>query len=352
LLFVRQGTLLAQPFDAVTFKLTGEPIAVATGLVVNGPLLSAPISASMAGPIVYRARSVGGLRQFVWFDREGKSLGKVGDAVENLLQPEITLDGRRVALHRLVDANTDIWSLDVNRGVLTRFTSSPFVESSPVWAPDGTRIAFSSNQTGAGDLYVKTSGGDSREEVILETPREKWPTDWSRDGRFLLYVERGNVTTGRDLWVLPMTDRKPFAIAQTQADEEDGQFSPDVKWVAYQSNESGRMEVYLRPLGGPGDRIQVSVAGGAQARWRSDGKELYYVALDGRMMAVPIAAGASGIEAGSPSPLFASHVGDPLQTNMRRAYVVSADGQRFLVDTLLETDVAPITVLLNWKPRS
>jgi eukaryotic-like serine/threonine-protein kinase len=351
LLFVRQGTLFAQNFDVTAFTLKGEAFPVASGLAVNGPLLNAAVSTSAKGPFVYRAGSAGGLRQFVWFDRSGRTIGKVGDAIENPLQPEMSPDGRRLAMHRLVDANTDIWLLELSRGLLTRFTSSPTVESSPIWAPDGTHIVLASNQSGPGDLHLKTFTGEAREEVLLETPYEKWATDWSRDGQFLLYVERGVPPTGRDLWVLPMRDRKPFVVAQTEFDDEDGQFSPDVKWIAYQSNESGRMEVYLQPFGTPGRKVQVSTAGGAQARWRRDGNELYYVALDGKLMAVAIAVTASGVEVGNAVPLFPSHIGDPLQTNMRRAYVPSDDGQRFLVDTLTDAAVAPITVVLNWHPE-
>ena len=352
LLFVRQGTLFAQPFDTGAFTLKGEPSALATGLVVNGPLLNAPVSTSRAGTIVYRANSAGGLRQLVWFDRTGKTLSKVGDAVENLLQAEISPEGRRLALYRLVEANGDIWMLELARGLLTRFTSSPAVEALPIWAPDGRQLAFSSSRNGPGDLRMAMLTGNAQEEVLLENPREKWPTDWSRDGQDLLYVERGNPTTGRDLWVLRMRDRKPSVVAQTDADEEDGQFSPDANWIAYQSNESGRVEVYVVPFGRAGGKVLVSTTGGAQARWRRDGKVLYYVALDGNLMEVPIAVTPSGIEVGRANPLFPLPIGDPLQTNMRRAYIVADDGERFLVNTLTETATAPITVVLNWKPKS
>ena len=247
LLFVRQRTMFAQAFDTASLAMTGDPFAIAEGLTVNGPLLSAPVAASSAGPIVYRTGSSGGLRQFAWFDRSGNEIGKVGGAVANLLSPSISPDESRVAVHRLVAGNTDIWLLETRRGVLSRFTSDPVNESSPLWAPDSTRVVFSSSRNGPGDLFEKnvTTGA---EELLLETPLEKWPTGWSPDGRYLLYLTR-DATTRRDLWVLPMQkDRKPFPVANTEADEEDGQFAPDGKWIAYQSNESGAVEVYVQPF--------------------------------------------------------------------------------------------------------
>jgi Tol biopolymer transport system component len=210
---------------------------------------------------------------------------------------------------------------------------------------------FTSSRTGAGNLHLASLEGDLHEEVLVETPREKWATDWSRDGQDLLFVERGNATTGRDLWVLSMRDRRATVVLQTSADEEDARFSPDAKWIAYQSNESGRMEVYVQPFRRAAGKVPVSTAGGAQGRWRRDGKMLYYVSLDGNLMEVPVSVTASGIEVGNAEPLFRLSIGDPLESNMRVAYIAADDGKRFLVNTLMEASVAPITVLLNWKPR-
>ena len=147
-------------------------------------------------------------------------------------------------------------------------------------------------------------------------------------------------------------DRKPFPVVQTNFDERDGQFSPDGKWIAYQSNESGRFEIYVQPFPGPGGKLQISTNGGAQVRWRRDGKELFYIALDDRLMAVPIRLASNGqtVEPGSPIPLFATRVGGALQTIFRQQYMVSPDGQRFLMNTITEEAASPITVILNWKP--
>jgi eukaryotic-like serine/threonine-protein kinase len=350
-LFVRQQTLFAQAFDQAHRALTGEAFAVAEGLTVNGPLFSAPLSASASGPFAYRTGSAGGLRQFAWFDRSGKEIGKVGEAVANLLSPSVSPDSSSVAVHRLQDANMDVWLLETRRGVLSRFTSSPWAQSNALWAPDGTHIVFSSSQNGPGDLVQKAVGSEG-EEFLLETPQEKWATGFSPDGRFLLYVVK-NAATGRDLWVLPMEHgRTPFPVVNTEATEEDGQFSPDGKWIAYQSNESGRVEVYVQSFPDPGRKIPVSSNGGAQARWRPDGKELFYIGLDGLLMSASMKLATNQTaEVGTPFPLFATRVGGALQTNSRQAYMVSDEGQRFLMNTITEEPGAPIIVILNWKPK-
>jgi len=350
LLFVRQGTLFAQRFDISHLALTGEAKPVVQGMMVNGPMLSAPLSASLAGPIVYRSGSAGGIHQFVWFDRTGKEIRRVGRPVENLLSPSLSPDGRHVALHR--GGTPGIWVLDVERGVLSPFANGGY---HPLWSPDASRIAFSLKRNGVGDLFVQpmiTAGTSQRPSPILPEEGfkgERSATDWSGDAHLVLcnYVVDGR----RDIWAVPIDpDRKPFPVVYTSADEENGQFSTDTKWIAYQSDESGRFEVYVQPFPGPGTRVQVSNNGGAQARWRRDGKELFYIALDGTLMAVPVRLSGNGqaLESGSPAPLFATHVGGPLQTNSRQPYMVAADGQQFLMNTITEEAGFPITILLNW----
>ncbi len=355
LLFVRQTTLFARPFDAGSLKLTGDAFPIADQITVNGPLLRAPLAVSAAGPIAYRTGSAGGQRQFVWFDRSGKELGTIGEPAANMLSPSASPDGRRIAVHRAFNNNGDIWLLDLGRGVLSRFTTDPAADSNPMWSPDGRRIVFSSIRNGhPGDLYQKAVDSADSDQVLLASAPEKWVTDWSPDGRFLLFITR-DPKSGRDLWALPMDgDRKPFSVVQTAFEEEDGQFSPDARWIAYQSNESGRFEIYVRPFQGPGRTLQISDSGGAQVRWRRDAKELFYIALDGKLMAVPlrVASAGTGLEAGTPRALFAMQVGGPLQTNSRQQYVVSPDGQRFLVNTLTEDATSPITLILNWAARS
>jgi dipeptidyl aminopeptidase/acylaminoacyl peptidase len=202
------------------------------------------------------------------------------------------------------------------------------------------------------DLYVKPAIGGS-EDLRLGSGQDKHPMDWSPDGRFLLY-RANDEKGGYDLWALPMEgDRKPFPVVHTSFNETGAQFSPDGKWIAYESNESGRFEVYVQPFPGPGGQVPLSTTGGAQIRWRRDGKELFYIALDGRLMAVPIrrAPNAGTVEAGSPTPLFTPRVGGALSFPFRQNYDVASDGQRFLMNMVTDEAAAPITVILNWKAR-
>jgi serine/threonine protein kinase/Tol biopolymer transport system component len=347
LLFVRQGTLLAQRFDPVRLQVAGEPFAVTEQVTVAGAL--GAFSVSGAGPFVYRTSEAGG-RQFAWFGRSGKELSRVGsphDANTMSLAP----DGRRLVVGRTLNGNPDIWLLELERGIFSRFTSDAASEFFPLWSPDGNRIVFNSNRRqGVFDLYQKATIATGPEELLLATPLGKAAEDWSPDGRYLLY-RANDPKTGRDLWVLPMDGKdRPFPVVQTQAEESNGQFSPDGRWLAYESDESGRFEIYAQPFPGAGARVQISTAGGGQARWRRDGKEIFYVALDGRLMAAPIRFSANGriLDVNAPVPLFATRVG-PAVTNNRQQYIVSPDGQRFLMNTLTE-ETSPITVLLNWRP--
>jgi Tol biopolymer transport system component len=353
LLFNRQETLFAQDFDVNRFTVTGAPIAIAENVAIEGGF--AAVSVSAAGPIVFRSSLGAGSRQFVWFDRSGTEVSRLGEASISL-SPSLSPDGRRLATERTVDRNTDIWLLDATRGsVAGRLTSDPTWEAFPIWSPDGRRMAFSSDRKGAMELYVKSSTGGGAEEV-LQTPASlgKAPNDWSRDNRFILY-RSVDPATGYDLWALPLDgERQPISIARTNADELNGQFSPDSKWVAFESNESSRPEIYVQPFPGPGQKTQVSTNGGKQVRWRADGKELFYLALDNQLMAVPVHVAPDGqaIESGTPVSLFTAHVWSFMQGIQPHQYAVSSDGQRFLITTLTaNAAIPPITVILNWKAR-
>ena len=354
LLFVRQGTLFAQEFDLPRLELIGNASPVAERIALNtGALGSAAVSASTAGPFVYRTGSAGGLRQFVWLDRSGKDIGKAGDRL-SATSVDLSPDGRRVAQTQQVNQSVDVWLLELGRGVLSRFTFDPAIDAYPIWSPDGSHILFASSRKGPFDLYQKPAIGAGTEELLLATVQDKGPTDWSPDGRLLLY-RSVDPKTGYDLWALPMNgDGKPFPVVQTNFDERDAQFSPDGKWIVYQSNESGRFEIYIQPFPGPGSKLQVSTNGGAQVRWGPNGKELFYIALDARLMAVPIrlASNPQTAEPGSPAPLFATRVSGALQGTIMQQYDVSSDGQRFLINTITEEAASPITVILNWKPRA
>jgi len=253
-----------------------------------------------------------------------------------------------VAMDRTIENNTDVWLLDSTHA--TRFTFDAAADIGPVWSPEGSRIVFVSTRGGTTGLYQKpSSGAGSEERLPISQQGLTVVTDWSADGRFLLCngVDPGGL---RDLWVLPLDGRqKQFAPLQTTFDELNGQFSPDGPWVAYHSNESGTHEVYVRPFPGPGGQWQVSTSGGIHPRWRRDSKELYYIAPDATLMAVPISVKGTALEPGTPVPLFQSRVYGGFTTRLRAQYDVAPDG-RFLINVAVEdTASSPITLLLNWK---
>jgi Tol biopolymer transport system component len=352
LLFVNQGTLFAQSFDPVRLELVGSPYSVAEHIGLS-PIDVAALSTSAAGPIVYRTGSSGGKRQLMWLDRFGREIAKVGNP-ENATpaQASISPDFRRVAVQRSTDGNTDIWLIELGRGVPTRFTTEPGPDIVPIWSRDGDRIVFSSlGKRGVFDLYEQAITSKVSQE-LLATDQSKQVTDWSRDGRFLLY-RSNDPKMGWDIWALPLEgDRQPFPVVRTKFEERDGQFSPDGKWIAYQSDETSRFEIYVQPFPGPGEEKRISINGGAQVRWRSDGKELFYVTLDGRLVAVPFSVSSGGqvAEPSAPIQLFPTRLG-AIQDNWIAKYIVSQDGQRFLMDIALEETPSPITVILNWKPK-
>jgi Tol biopolymer transport system component len=356
LLFIRRSTLYAQDFDPVQRVLTGNPFPVAEGVAVDADGQSA-LSASAAGPIVYRTGPADTPRQLVWFDQSGREIGTIGDP--DLARPAVSLspDGRRVAVFKRVNSNIDIFLLETERGLPNRFTVDLADDIFPVWSPDGNRIVFSSTRKGGLDLFLKSASGTGNEELLLATPGLDVASDWSPDGRFLLYFS-ADPKSGYDIWTLPLNGGgKPFPIVQTKSNERLAQFSPDGKWITYESDESGRYEIYVQPFsdadGKVGGKVPVSSKGGAQVRWQHDGKALFYIALDDRLMAVPLgfASGGQVVEPGEPVPLFATKVGGALQPFPRYQYSVS-DDRRFLM--LVEREDAappPITVLLNWAAR-
>jgi Tol biopolymer transport system component len=350
-LFVRNGMLFAQGLDPGRLQLVGEPFALAGGLDVGAHGASG-VSASFTGSVAYRAGSSSEQRRLMWFDRSGKELEAVGEPDPSLpLNPMLSPDGRRVALTRSIEGNTDIWLLDLGRSVQSRFTFDSTPEIVPTWSPDGTQIVYSKP---AGELVIfglfqRPTTGTGKETLLLQTGQSSISLDWSRDGRFVLYRSLDRMM-GWDIWAQPLQgDNKPILVAQTRFDERTAQFSPDSRWVAYESNESGRFEIYVQPFPDSGAKLLVSTGGGSQVRWRADGRELFYVAADGWLMAVPVGlpTGGQNIELGSPAPLFLTRVESTVQGGITHTYTVSADGQRFLMSTFTERTGTPITLILN-----
>jgi Tol biopolymer transport system component len=343
LLFARETTLMAQPFDAARLELSGEPFSVTEQVIFTGQYSYSNFSISETGTMVFCSGSVAN-RQLVWVDREGKSLGPVGPPGEYndiVLSP----DEKRVATQRIVSGNSDIWLLDLTRGLPSRFTFDATTEDDPVWSPDGSTIVFSSTRNGRFDVYRKVSSGAGNEELLFQSETDKEGTDWSADGRFVLF-DQGSSNGGPDIWVLPLFgDGKPYPLLQSPFSESQGHFAPDGKWFAYTSNESGRSEVYVQSFPPSGGKWQVSTGGGAQPHWRRDGKELFYVAPDRKLMAVDVKSGAT-FETSAPKTLFQTLV---VRYDAPNRYVVAGEGQRFLVNCPVEeVSQTPITVVLNW----
>jgi dipeptidyl aminopeptidase/acylaminoacyl peptidase len=315
-------------------------------------LLRGGFAVSDAGLVAYRAGGYAA-RQFAWFDRTGKAVGVAGEPDANGQDfPELAPDDRRVAIRRTVNGNGDVWLLDLLRGGMTRATFDADLDSNPVWSPDGVRIAFGAVRAGVYDLYVKPSNGSGAEERLVESPNNKAPQDWSKDGRWLIYYEL-NPVTGRELWALNMTSpgRPPRVVANTPANELLAQFSPDGRWVAYQTNESGRFEVVVKPFPDGSGKWQVSTTGGVAPRWRADGRELYFLARDAAMMAVPVTAAGTSFEAGAPVTLFPTRiVNGGTVTQNRAQYAVARDGRFLINQPVGDPAAAPITLILNWRP--
>jgi serine/threonine protein kinase len=354
LLWVHQGVLVAQRFDPAREVVNGEPIPVAQAVGLDDGVFRGAFAVSATGVLAHRAGR-GERRQLGWVDRAGVAQGTVGPPDEDgLSSPELAPDGRRVAVYRTVQGNTDVWLIDIGRDVPSRLTFDASIEASPLWSPNGRRVVFASLRNGAFDLFEKAASGAGDEQPLLVTGEPKTPMAWSSNGQFLLYGMQ-HPKTGADLWALSLAgDRKPFPVVQTPVDEMAGQFSPDARWVAYESNESRLVQIYVRPFPGPGSPRQMSTAGGRQPRWRPDGKELFYVAADARLMAVPIGVGADPqtLEVGAPVPLFrtrlASGANILVGPQSKPQYAVASDG-RFLMNMAVEGATAPpITVVLNW----
>jgi hypothetical protein len=347
LLFVHDATLLAQRFNTRRFELEGDPVPVVQdiGTSISGNGVAA-IAASDAGVLAYRIGSAE--RVLRWVDRTGKFLSEIGEAGAHgnaVLAPS----GERLADTQLYGGTGDIWTVDLQRGSSSRFTFGPALNDNPIWSPDQQHIVFASTRNGGvRNLYLKNASGAGSEELLLKTDRDKFPTDWSRDGQYILYTE---ASSPRQVWALPMKgDRKPIPVLNTSANENSARFSPDGHWVAYSSYETGAPRVYVQTFPPGGGKWQVSVSGTAyDPRWRGDGRELFYTDPTGVWSVDVTTTTPTTFTKGVPRKLFDTTglAGNPLITR----YDVTADGQRLLLNVANRPPRA-IRVVLNWATPS
>jgi eukaryotic-like serine/threonine-protein kinase len=346
-LFVRANTLMAEPFDPSARRKTGDPFPIAEQ-VPMGNTGRALFSVSDTGVLAYFRGGNLPMSRLTWMDRTGKTLNTVGD-VGAYFNISLSPDERRVAaaMNAGAQQSRDIWLIDLARAdTATRLTFDPAVEADPIWSPDGLQVLFNSNRTGAYNSAFQRAADGSGQDVPVTTTEVLFDCpDWSHDGRSVAFTGAG-AQTNRDLWIVPMTgDRKPAVFFQTPFNEECPAFSPDDKWIAYNSDASGRYEVYVRSLTPGGGQFQISRSGGWAPRWRGDGKEIFFLALDGAMMTADVTM-AKELQAGVPKALFPTPL---LRGSDKHTYAVTKDGQRFLYLAPDQRQLSvPLTIVLNW----
>ena len=349
LLWMRGGALVAQGFNPHTLRVTGETreIADASNGATQGDL---SIAVSATGLLLYAAS--GQTTQLAWWDRTGKQLSKVGEPIEGIVTFRLSPDERQIAFQRRAGEVHDLWLLDSDRGIASRFTADRTITTQPVWSPDGHNILFT--HLGSSTLFRKPANGVGGEQVAFQRPTSNAiPFDWSLDGRWLLTRET-SPDTNIDIWKLPIAaDGKaregatPTPYLQTRFNETEPRFSPEPSphWVAYASDESGRYEVYIDAFPEPRGKKRISTSGGRTPQWGAGGRELFYVSCEDKVMAVSLKLGPDGIEASAPRELFQV----PQRATIAGAiYQPSHDGQRFLVLTSPETAPQSLNVIVNW----
>ena len=354
LLFVRQGTLFAQPFDAKRMALTGEGVPIAEQVAFDVTAAKG-FSASDNGNLEYRTGAGNSRFQLVWVDRTGKAVDSAG-VLGLYRSPAISPDGKRIAVYRREGSGGDIWIVESSGGKASRLTFDGSQDNAhPIWV-GGDSIVFLSHRNGKWGIYQKLSNGTGREELLFESDLQKVPMSWSPGANTVLFQVQDPKNAG-DIWALPLTgDRKPFPLLQTQFAETHPQISPDGKWFAYNSNETGRTEIYVQSFPPGHGKWQISSNGGQFSRWRPDGKELFYMTSIsyGKIAAVSVQATGSTFEFSTPRLLFDSgYLNIVPGPGMYNTFDVSADGQRFLIPRPEAANDAalantPINVILNW----
>ncbi|MSO62372.1 MAG: hypothetical protein EXQ50_09815 [Acidobacteria bacterium] len=343
LLAVRGQQLLAWRFDPVGTVVEGPPNVISTGMALRSGLGGRQFSVSQTGVLAVRNEAASEVTQLTWFDRRGTE-GAQLNLTRQCRNPELSRDYQRVAMECYDGANRDIWLYDLARDAVSRFTTDPADDADPVWSPDGRTIAFSSNRKGAADVFRKSLGGATSEELMIETPGSTPVMAWSPDGKSIVVLGGSQDLIGYEAGASPA----PTPIVEDAFTSLELQFSPDGRFISYSSDESGRAEIYVQPWPQTGERWQVSTDGATDARWRADGRELFYLSPTRELMAVSLDT-RNGFRAGTPVRLFQTRVAGPLGAGHRFPFAVSADGQRFLIYVNDRNAPPPsISVIVNW----
>ncbi len=344
LLYMDQSTLMARPFDLRALRFTGAAVPVAEDAGITRGY--GYFSVSATGLLAFATPS-GPANQMAWFDRKGQKLGTLGPP-GFYTEPALSPDGTRVAVDLWRLGKADIWVFDTKRGTASLLTFGPANNFDPVWSADGSKVFFTSNRNGQHDLYQKAADGLGSEQPVFQSKDQaKDLEDVSADGRYAIYDDAGS-SSSKQLWVLPLFgERKPLVFVQGSFGALSARFSPNGRYVAYASNETGRLEVYVQNFPQQTGKWEISTSGGAEPMWRRDGKELFYLAPDDQLMAVSVDTDSATFQAGIPKELFRAQL-MPI-AYWRNIYVASPDGQRFLMLVpASETKPEPVTVVVNW----
>jgi serine/threonine protein kinase/Tol biopolymer transport system component len=350
LLFWREGALLAQAFDETTLEVRGNPVVVANAVGLNPLTNQGLFSVSDSGTLVFFAGPVGE-SELVWVDRAGRRIGNPGPK-GGFNSLSLSPDGMSVVYDQAEPRNKtlDLWRLDFTRGSPSRLTFHPSHDMFPLWSPDGTRIAFNSLRQPPPQLYELNANSAGTEKRLLETKFPAVPSSWSSDGSLLIY-QTTHPQTGGDIWALPLAGKsEPYPVVHTAADEQYGTLSPDGRWLAYISNETGAYEVYVESFPSTGFKRQVSTQGGFEPQWRRNGKELFYLAPNQTLMAVGVKSNPTTLEVTTTEALFATRIKWMEIQAVAHHYAPAPDGQRFLISSATdEARSVPVTIVLNWS---
>ena len=351
LLFLRGRTLMAQPFNVQRLQTTGTPLPIAEHVAVNSTSNRPIFSASDNGNLVFQTGTEQGGWRLLWFSRVGKPVGTLGE-IDRYFDPAISPDGTRVAVSLLTTQGTlDVWIFDLRRNTKARLTFGPASQRYPVWTPDGRTIYYGSNVKGSLHVYAKAADGSSPERVVLEEDAFDYPEDVSPDEKYLVYMRgAADRNSGTEMWSLPLfgSEHKPFPVVSSAFNTFAASVAPGGKWMAYESNETGRFEIYVTAFPGGGAKWQISTDGGTAAKWRRDGKELFFLDPTDNLMAVDVNPANGPIQLGTPHPLLRA----PGVQNTLGPYAVTADGKKFLINSGdVKEENQPLTLVQNWPAQ-